>query len=131
MAMYSTRALAQEILGKDDKGATRELRKFLRADAVARGGKIGTDTPGKGGRYALDLTKRDITTLKKKFATWQAEQLEAAKARQDARIAQAHAKAAEVLEAPESDIEDNEPEAGDIDAMLAEIANEDETDDEV
>lgn len=128
--VYSTKGLAQEIMGKDDKSATRELRKFLRAKAVAEGGRVGTDTPGKGGRYAIEMTKRDITAMKKAFTAWQAEQAEAAKARAELKVAQTAAKAQEIAEAPEevemteSDIELEGPAEGDIDSMLAELAEE-------
>lgn len=42
----------------------RTLRKFLRADAKAQG----TETPGKGSRYAIE--KRQVAPLKKRFAAW-------------------------------------------------------------
>lgn len=53
----------------------RTLRKFLRADAKARG----TETPGKGSRYALPGDKRSIAAMKKRFIAW-GEAQEAAKA---------------------------------------------------
>lgn len=42
----------------------RTLRKFLRADAKAQG----TETPGKGSRYAIE--KRTLPALRKRFAKW-------------------------------------------------------------
>ena len=42
----------------------RTLRKFLRADAKERG----TETPGKGSRYAIE--KRDMRALRSRFAKW-------------------------------------------------------------
>lgn len=132
---YTTRDLANALIGKDDKGATREVRKFLRADTVARGGKVGTDTPGKGGRYTLEFTKRDLNALKKKFIAWQAEQAEAKKARAAALADAMKAKAeeatieAETDETPEPAIEletPEEPKPDDFDAMVAEVLEGDE-----
>lgn len=42
----------------------RELRKFLRSD------DSGIESVGKGARYALPSTKRDITALSKRFTAW-------------------------------------------------------------
>jgi hypothetical protein len=42
----------------------RETRKFLRADARARG----IETPGKGSRWAIE--KREVRALKSRFAAW-------------------------------------------------------------
>lgn len=46
----------------------RTLRKFLRAEAIEAGGKIGENTPGKGGRYSLE--KREFRALQKRFEKW-------------------------------------------------------------
>lgn len=81
MTTYTTRTLAEAVIGDDSKASTRTLRKFLRDDATAKGGKVGTDTPGKGGRYALDLTKVQLRKLIKDFAAWQVAQEEAKAAR--------------------------------------------------
>jgi predicted transcriptional regulator len=37
----------------------RLLRKFLRAETVESGGKVGEDTPGKGGRYSFTREEAD------------------------------------------------------------------------
>lgn len=103
MTTHTTRTLAQEIIGDDSKGATRELRKFLRADAVAKGGKVGVDTPGKGGRYTIDLNKRELTAMTKRFKAWQVQQEEEAAKRAEARNT---AKATESPIAVEADTED-------------------------
>jgi hypothetical protein len=50
----------------------RTLRKFLRADARARG----VETPGKGARWALKGDARSLAAMKKRFIAWQAEQAE-------------------------------------------------------
>jgi len=42
----------------------RELRKFLRSDAS------GVEKVGKGARYALPGSKRDISAFAKKFRVW-------------------------------------------------------------
>lgn len=42
----------------------REVRKFLRADAAAKD----LPTPGKGSRYAIE--KKQLASLKKRFAAW-------------------------------------------------------------
>lgn len=49
----------------DELGTTpRELRKFLRSDSS------GITPVGKGRRYALPASKREIAALAKKFAKW-------------------------------------------------------------
>lgn len=55
----------------------RTLRKFLRSDAKANG----TETPGKGSRWAIEA--RTLKSLQKRFNAWDAAQ-KAAKAAQDA-----------------------------------------------
>jgi hypothetical protein len=47
----------------------RTLRKFLRHEAAEKGGVVGEDTPGKGGRYSIEANK--VAGLTKRFATWQ------------------------------------------------------------
>lgn len=42
----------------------RELRKFLRSDAS------GIESVGKGSRYALPGSKREVAALAKRFAAW-------------------------------------------------------------
>lgn len=56
----------------------RELRKFLRSD------DSGIDGVGKGKRYSLPGTKREITTLRKRYTAWAASQAEAKAARKAA-----------------------------------------------
>lgn len=63
MATLTTKETAEK-LGTDP----RTLRKFLRAEAVENGGKVGEDTPGKGGRYSLEATQ--FRALQKRFTTW-------------------------------------------------------------
>lgn len=103
MTAYTTRTLAEAVIGDDGKASTRTLRKFLRDDTTAKGGTIGIDTPGKGGRYALDLTKRDLNALIKRFAAWQI-------AQEEAKAARAAALAAPKAETPETDTTDNDEE---------------------
>ncbi len=51
-------------LAADFECTPRELRKFLRSDAS------GIESVGKGSRYALPGSKREVTALKKRFAAW-------------------------------------------------------------
>ena len=46
----------------------RTLRKFLRHQVKESGGTVGEDTPGKGGRYALDARK--VAKLQRDFNAW-------------------------------------------------------------
>lgn len=125
MTAYTTRTLAEIVIGDDGKASTRTLRKFLRDDTTAKGGTIGIDTPGKGGRYSLDLTKRDITAIKKRFAAWLI-------AQEEAKAARAAAIAAPKDETPIEDNTDDAPE-GDNDADWAEALEglNDPTDEEI
>lgn len=50
----------------------RTVRKFLRSITPRE------DQPGKGSRWELPATKRDITKLQKQFREWSAKQAEAA-----------------------------------------------------
>lgn len=43
---------------------TRTLRKFLRSDAS------GIESVGKGSRYALPSSKREVASLRKRFDAW-------------------------------------------------------------
>lgn len=84
MTQYSTATLAIAIMGEDAvtdnrKGATRILRKFLR-DEMGEGKSV----VGKGGRYALDMNKREITAMGKRFRAWEVAQEEAKAARAEA-----------------------------------------------
>jgi len=63
MATMTTKEAAEK-LGTNP----RTLRKFLRAQVVEAGGKVGEDTPGKGKRYSLEA--KDFRGLQKRFDTW-------------------------------------------------------------
>lgn len=123
MPTYTTATLAEALGLGEGKSATRELRKFLRTDFKARE----VATPGKGGRYAIDLTKRDLTAMGKRLAAWQ-------KAEAEAKAARAALLAGKVDSTPEAapaSIEDDADDASDevagpsdeeIAAMLADEA---------
>lgn len=64
MATLTTKETAEK-LGTEP----RTLRKFLRSEAVEAGGKVGEDTPGKGGRYSLEA--KEFRSLQKRFEAWQ------------------------------------------------------------
>lgn len=64
--LYTTAQVAEKL-----ETTPRNLRKFLRADAAERG----TETPGKGSRYAI--TGKEVAPLKKRFTAWSAAQAEA------------------------------------------------------
>lgn len=89
----------------------RELRKFLRADARTNN----SDTPGKGGRYALKGDKRTIAAMKTKFAKWEVAQAEAAEARKAAKAVEEDA----VRDAVTEDVDD-EPTESDLEDIDAE-----------
>ncbi len=119
MTTYTTRTLAaklltDEVVDANPKAATREVRKFLRADTVAKGGKVGIDTPGKGGRYTLDLKVADVKAMAKRFAAWQVAE-EKAKAERAALKAAQAASPIEVADATDEDPTDEAPEATDED----------------
>lgn len=59
MTTMTTAALAEAL-----ETTPRELRKFLRSDAS------GIEGVGKGSRYALPGSKREVTALGKRFAAW-------------------------------------------------------------
>lgn len=63
MATLTTKEAAEK-LGTEP----RTLRKFLRSDTVENGGKVGEDTPGKGGRYSLEA--KEFRSLQKRFEAW-------------------------------------------------------------
>lgn len=68
-------------LAADFDTDARTLRKFLRsADS-------GITPVGKGARYALPATKREVSALRKKFNAWNEAQVEARKARSEAQEA--------------------------------------------
>lgn len=134
MTAYDTTALAIAIIGDEKvetnrKSATRTLRKFLRTDFAARE----VATPGKGGRYSIDLTKPQLKAMAKRFAAWEIAQAE----EQAARRAALEAKVTKVEEAPapvaevkdddeatdEAEVASDEadPEEVDLDAMILEL----------
>lgn len=53
-------------LATDFNTTPRTLRKFLRSDAS------GVEGVGKGSRYALPSSKREVASLRKKFDAWNA-----------------------------------------------------------
>lgn len=123
MANYTTATLAIELGLGEGKAATRELRKFLRADARAAG--KGDTLPGKGGRYSIDLTKPQLRAMGKKLAEWQKAEAEA-KAARAAALAAAKG-SAPIDDAPEVDSTDEVagPSDEEIAAMLADSTDED------
>lgn len=72
----------------------RTVRKFLR-DITPK-----EDQPGKGSRWALPGTKRDVSKLTKQFRDWAATQAEE-KAKREAEKAAAAVEAANEVEEPE------------------------------
>jgi hypothetical protein len=136
MTTYNTATLAAAILGEDavdtnKKSATRELRKFLRDDMGE-----GKAVVGKGGRYALDLTKVQVNAMKKRFKAWEIAQAEAKDARRAALEAAATAKGSEAIiladEGDEDALEANEAAdagvTGPTDAEIAEMLEDDDED---
>lgn len=145
--MYSTSDLAGIFLGDEaietnKKAATRTTRRFLR-DTLGEGKAV----VGKGGRYNLPYTKREVTALKKKFDTWKAADEEAKAQRAEALAATRKGKDADeaIILPADNEIDDEalaENEASDagpsddeIAAMMIEFNAEDDTelieDDEV
>lgn len=88
MTTYSASALAAALMPiayeENSKAAGRVIRKFLR-DELGEGKAV----VGKGGRYALDYNKRELTALTKRFATWEAKQAADKAARAELKAAQA------------------------------------------
>lgn len=141
MTTFTTRTIAEKLLGEDAveanaKAATREVRKFLRADTVAAGGTVGIDTPGKGGRYTLELKAPEVKAMAKRFAAWQVAEAEAKAARAALKESLAKgtpaAPACEVDDSTDEEIDDDStdeatgPSDEEIAAMLSD--DEDETD---
>lgn len=131
MATYDTTTLATAIIGEDEvkanrKQATRTLRKFLRTDFKARE----MQTPGKGGRYSIDLNKRDLNAMMRRFKAWQEAEAKAAEARKEARAPKVEETPAIVEDAPEEitdDADDDaDPTEADLDAMIAELATDED-----
>lgn len=131
MATYTTRTLAEKVMPAaaeaNMKSATRTLRKFLRDDLGQ-----GKAVVGKGQRYSLDYTAKEITALKKKFAAWEIEQAEAQKARREALAAKLTAPAIEPTTDEVEDSTDEEaPLEGPTDEEIAAMLSDtEETPDE-
>lgn len=141
MTTFTTRTIAARLLGEDEveanpKAATREVRKFLRADAVAAGGTVGVDTPGKGGRYTLDLKAPEVKAMAKRFAAWQVAEAKAKAERAALKEAQANTPtiAAPACEDDPSTDEDDDTESdeapsGPSDEEIAAMLQDDDTED--
>lgn len=91
MKMMTTTELAAEF-GTD----SRTLRKFLRSDAS------GIESVGKGARYSLPSSKREIASLAKRYAKWD-EARTAAKSDNTPEVTEAPTEV-EAPELPESDL---------------------------
>lgn len=88
MAQTITPAEFAEVVGSDG----RTVRKFLRHELPDK-------APGKGARWSLPGTKREVASLQKKFDAWKA-------AQEEARAKKAEAETEEVEEIEEDDTED-------------------------
>lgn len=75
-------------LAPELKTDSKTLRKFLRSITPK------DEQPGKGGRWAVPATKRDLTKLRKQFADWNAAE-QKARAERAAKAAEDAAQAAE------------------------------------
>jgi hypothetical protein len=75
-------------LAEQFKTSSKEVRKFLRSITPRE------EQPGKGSRWAIDGSKKNLTALQKQFATWNQAQLE----ERAKRAAEKAAAAAEVVE---------------------------------
>lgn len=76
----------------------RTVRKFLRSITPK------DEQPGKGSRWVLPGTKREVTKLSKQFREWSAKQAEEAAARAEKKAQEA---AAEVTEVEDEDLLDD------------------------
>lgn len=141
MTAYDTTALATAIIGEEKvqanrKSATRTLRKFLRTDFATRE----VATPGKGGRYSIDLNKRDLQAMTKRFKAWEIAQAEEQAARRAALAAKADAPAPEVKVEAEADTDSTDeeieasdeadPDEADLDGMILELQAESSDEDD-
>jgi hypothetical protein len=63
---YVTVKEAAGVIGTDAK----TLRRFMRAYVTRMGGVVGVDTPGRGGRYAIDADHVDA--IAQAFDAWRA-----------------------------------------------------------
>lgn len=133
MADYTTRTLAEKIMPTaaetNMKSATRTLRKFLR-DELGQGKAV----VGKGNRYALTYTAKEITALKKKFAAWEIAQAEAQAARREALAAkitpavESTPEVAETTDEDATDESDNEPKGPSDEEIAAMLSDAEEID---
>lgn len=135
MTTYTTRTLAEALIDDADdniKAATRTLRKFLR-DELGEGKAV----VGKGGRYALDYNKRELTALAKKFKAWgiqqEEEKAKRAALREEITNARAAASSEDDTATDEEIIDegDESPEGPSDEEIAAMLSDDDETDDEV
>lgn len=55
-------------IAADWEVSPRSIRKFLRSEIRSQGGTIGEDSPGKGGRYAIEA--RSLKSLKRRYFAW-------------------------------------------------------------
>lgn len=97
--MATAKTLTPKEVASEWSTSPKRLRKFLRANAKENG----TETPGKGGRWAIPAGQ--MKSLRKKFDVWTAEE-----ARRRAEQAAKNAEAAE-----EDDESDEEETADDAD----------------
>lgn len=91
--MADTMTPAEFAVEVDSDGRT--VRKFLRSITPRE------DQPGKGSRWSLPTTKREVNRLKKQFAEWSAKQAE----ERAQRAAQAAEEARSQVEETEDDVE--------------------------
>jgi hypothetical protein len=63
---YVTVKQAAASIGTDPK----TLRRFMRAYVTRKGGVVGVDTPGRGGRYAID--EDSMLAMHQAFDAWRA-----------------------------------------------------------
>jgi hypothetical protein len=63
---YVTVKHVAEVIGTDAKS----LRRFMRSHVTRIGGTVGVDTPGRGGRYAID--ESEIDAIAEAFNAWRA-----------------------------------------------------------
>jgi hypothetical protein len=127
MTTYTSATLAAALLGDEaieanKKNATRTVRKFLR-DELGEGKAV----VGKGGRYALDYNKKELTSLTKRFKAWEAKQEADKAARADALAAPKTAASApaEAVE-EEADEADEAPYEGPSDDDIAALLEDDD-----
>lgn len=94
--IHMSTTLTPTELGSEFGTDGRTVRKFLRSITPRE------EQPGKGSRWAIDGSKRNVTRLQKQFNEWNAAQLE----ERAKRAAEAAEKAAEVATAEVEETED-------------------------